>query len=359
MDAEREKHIREEMGEFAKPANIPSAVAFAVDVLLFIGGIAGAVLAEPIWVKLAAVVIAGVAISMLFILGHDAAHMSLFSSRRANAIFGRITFLPCLHNYTLWIIQHNRLHHQSTNVRGLNSFSPFTTHEFSSLPLWRRGVERLYRSVPGFGVYYLVQRWWKDKFFPRGSTPSAKVRSAWRDFTLLLAWLTCLFAGLIWLDAVFGRGVPLAAILWGFLAPFLVWNALMGMTAFLQHTSPRIPWFRTLAEARLVKTQAELATFVRYPRWYDVLSHNIMHHPAHHVNARIPWFRLSSAQRRLDQILGADGVVASIGPKYVLDLTRQCQLYDYERHHWLDFSGRPTAHDSDEDRAAAIASPAK
>ena len=124
MDAEREKHIREEMGEFAKPANIPSAVAFAVDVLLFTGGIAGAVLAEPIWVKLAAVVIAGVAISMLFILGHDAAHMSLFSSRRANAIFGRITFLPCLHNYTLWIIQHNRLHHQSTNVRGLNSFSP-------------------------------------------------------------------------------------------------------------------------------------------------------------------------------------------------------------------------------------------
>jgi omega-6 fatty acid desaturase (delta-12 desaturase) len=127
------------------------------------------------------------------------------------------------------------------------------------------------------------------------------------------------------------------------------------MTAFLQHTSPRIPWFRTLAEARLVKTQAELATFVRYPRWYDVLSHNIMHHPAHHVNARIPWFRLSSAQKRLDQILGADSIVASIGPKYVLDLTRQCQLYDYERHHWLDFSGRPTAHDSDEDRAAALA----
>ena len=174
------------------------------------------------------------------------------------------------------------------------------------------------------------------QIFPTRQYAEREVRSAWRDFTLLLAWLTCLFAA-SWLDAVFGRGVPLAAILWGFLAPFLVWNALMGMTAFLQHTSPRIPWFRTLAEARLVKTQAELATFVRYPRWYDVLSHNIMHHPAHHVNARIPWFRLSSAQRRLDQILGADGVVASIGPKYVLDLTRQCQLYDYERHHWLDF----------------------
>jgi hypothetical protein len=52
MDAEREKHIREEMGEFAKPANIPSAVAFAVDVLLVYWRNRSAVLAEPIWSNL-------------------------------------------------------------------------------------------------------------------------------------------------------------------------------------------------------------------------------------------------------------------------------------------------------------------
>ena len=356
MDFAREKLVRSGMEQFAGPANVQSAIAFFADIVVYVVAVACAVLAEPIWLKVAAVVIAGTATSMLFILGHDAAHMSLFSSRRANASFGRIAFLPCLHNYTLWVIQHNRLHHQSTNVRGLNSFSPLSADEFNALPLWRRGVERLYRSVPGFGAYYLVERWWKDKFFPRSATPAVKARIARRDFALLLVWLAALCGALVWLDASFGREGPALAIVWGFVAPFLVWNALMGMTAWLQHTSPRIPWFRTPAESRLVKTQAELATFIRYPRWYDLISHNIMHHPAHHVNARISWFRLSAAQRHLDHMLGTDAIGAPIGLKYVFGLTRQCQLYDYERHQWLDFSGRPTTEATGDEHAPELVS---
>ena len=355
MDIAREKLVRGAMEEFAGPANVPSAIAFLADAALYIGAVVIAVLAEPIWVKVAAVIIAGTATSMLFILGHDAAHMSLFSSRRANAIFGRVMFLPCLHNYTLWVIQHNRLHHQSTNVRGLNSFSPLSVDEFNSLPAWRRGIERLYRSVPGFGAYYLIERWWKDKFFPRSGTPAVKARVARRDLALLLTWLAVFCGFLVWLDATFVHEAPAMAIVWGFLAPFLVWNALMGMTAWLQHTSPHIPWFRSVAESRLVKTQAELATFIRYPRWYDFISHNIMHHPAHHVNARISWYRLSVAQRHLDLILETDAIGAPIGPKYVLGLTRQCQLYDYERHQWLDFAGRPTTETTSDDHARALA----
>ena len=87
----------------------------------------------------------------------------------------------------------------------------------------------------------------------------------------------------------------------------------MGTTAFLQHTHPRVPWFRTYKQARATKSQAELTVLVQYPAWYDMLSHNIMQHQAHHVSARIPWFRLKSAQRRLTPMLGPDVVVEADG----------------------------------------------
>ena len=343
MDIGREALIRNELSGFAESRTAVSLAAFALDVALYATGVAVAVLATDAWLKVLGVIVAGTATSTLFVLGHDAAHKSLVAGSRLNAVLGRIAFLPCLHNYTLWIIQHNRLHHQSTNVRGVNSFSPLSPAEYARLSPWRRALERFYRSVAGFGAYYLVERWWKDKFIPRAATPAAKRGPAWRDFGLLVFWLALLFAGLVALDAHAGQSSPAAAIAWGFALPFLVWNALMGMTAFLQHTNPRLPWFLTAADARAAKSQAELAVFVRYPRWYDLLSHNIMQHPPHHVNARIPWFRLAAAQRTIDALLGADAVTERMGPRYVLGLTRTCQLYDYERQQWLDFAGHATA----------------
>jgi omega-6 fatty acid desaturase (delta-12 desaturase) len=334
--------LRNATDEFTQPNDVVATAAFAFDVTLYLAGVVAAVTGESPWLKIAGVVAAGTATSTLFILGHDAAHKSLFASRLANAIVARIAFLPCLHNYTLWVIQHNRMHHQATNVRGANSFWPLSLAEYRALPRWRRALERCYRNVAGFGVYYLVERWWKDKYFPRAATPDAKRAGAWRDFALLSSWLVALCAGLVALADATGQRVPAVAIVWGFVLPFLVWNALMGLTAYLQHTHPRLPWFRSQSEARAERGQGELATHVVYPAWYDLLSHNIMWHPAHHANPRVPWFRLQSAQRRLNQLLGERVIVERMTPAYVLRLTRACQLYDYDARLWLDFHGRPT-----------------
>jgi len=315
-----------------------SMAAVVFDWALYLAAVATAVLAENLIVKVLAVVLGGVAISMLFILGHDAAHKSLFSRRALNSIFGRILFLPCLHNYTLWVIQHNRLHHQVTNVKGFNSYSPLTVVEFNNLAPWLRIRERIYRSIVGFGAYYFVERWWRDKFFPRRTVPRGRQLAAWLDFALLSAWVTGFLITLALLEATHGRLV--SAFLWGFVLPFLVWNQLMGLTAFLNHTHPLVPWFRTREEARGSKTQAEVTVVVQFPAWYDLLSHNIMQHQAHHVNPRIPWFRLKSAQRRLSPLLGPTAMVEKMGVGYLLRLTKTCRLYDYENRCWLDFTGR-------------------
>ncbi len=277
---------------------------------------------------------------MLFVLGHDAAHRSLVSGKKLNAVLARLVFLPCLHNYTLWVIEHNRLHHQFNNVRGLNSYSPLSPEEFSRASRGRRILERAYRSPAGFGVYYLVERWWKHKFLPRAAlTPKQRARG-WLDFSILLIWGTVLIWVLTQIGGKFSDANSLWAIVWGFVAPFLVWNQLMGTTAFLQHTHPRVPWFRSREETGATTSQVELTVLVQYPAWYDVLSHNIMQHQAHHISARIPWFRLKAAQRNLTPLLGSDVVVERMGIGYLMKIARQCQLYDYDLNKWMPFTRR-------------------
>ena len=208
------------------------------------------------------------------------------------------------------------------------------------MPAWRRSRERLYRSFAGFGLYYLIERWWQDKFFPRKNLSGKSRRSAWLDFAIVILWPVC-FA-LVAFASLGGGHAFLSAMLWGYVVPFLVWNQLMGLTAFLQHTNPKVHWFRSLEEAREKKTQAELTVLVQYPAWYDLLSHNIMQHQAHHINARIPWYRLKTAQRKFTELLGDAVATEKMSIRYVLRLTRVCQLYDYERNRWLSFAGEPT-----------------
>ena len=209
----------------------PLAVAlFLANIAVYLAAVASAV-ALDVWpARLACAIIAGAAISALFVIGHDAAHGAYTGSRVANAVIGRVAFLPALHNYSLWQVQHNRLHHRLVNIKDFNSWSPLSKAEYDRLPPWRRWVERLYRGPLGFAPYYLIERWWRDKFFPRRRNGTSQHAIFWADFALLLGYL----AGFVVLLGLSGAALPQssapAAIVWGFGVPFLVWNTLMGAT---------------------------------------------------------------------------------------------------------------------------------
>jgi omega-6 fatty acid desaturase (delta-12 desaturase) len=117
----------------------------------------------------------------------------------------------------------------------------------------------------------------------------------------------------------------------------------MGLTVFLQHTHFCVPWFRDAAQAARHGGQEEVTVHVRYPRWYGRLSHDIMEHPAHHINPLIPFYRLNAAQTRLLDVLGDAAIVERVGPRYIRALMRRCKLYDYDRQEWTDFTGTTTA----------------
>ena len=279
-------------------------------------------------------ILAGFALPSLFVIGHDAAHGAYTASPRANAIMARIAFLPVLHNYSLWVAVHNRQHHRAPNLKGHNSWSPLGVAEYRALPPWRRAVERLYRSPAGFAPYYLIERWWRDKFVPRHILPGVSRAAAWRDFALLGVYLAVLVAALAW------SGGWLAVAL-GFVVPFLIWNHMMGTAIYLQHTSPRAPWFASIEEWRGIGGDEDVTLHVRMPLWYGALSHHIMDHPAHHIQPLIPLYRLPAAQARLNALLGERALVETFSLRYLFATIHACKLYDYRRASLVRFRRQP------------------
>ncbi len=291
--------------------------------------------AVPLWLRIVGGIVAGFTLPSLFVIGHDAAHGAFTANAAANAVMARIAFLPVLHNYSLWVAVHNRQHHRAPNLKGHNSWSPLDVAEYRALPWWRRAVERLYRSPAGFAPYYLVERWWRDKFVPRHLLPGVKRANAWRDFALLAAYLAVLVGALAW------SGGVLSVVL-GFVVPFLIWNHMMGTAIYLQHTSLRAPWFASIEEWRRLGGEEEVTIHVRMPRWYGALTHHIMDHPAHHIQPLIPLYRLPAAQARLNELLGSRALVEDFSLQYLFATTHACKLYDYRAGRWCDFAGNPT-----------------
>lgn len=333
------KHLRSALEPFARRATAPALTLFLATLAVYGLALAGAVALDITVVRLAAAVLAGTAMSSLFVIGHDAAHGAYAPSRRLNTFIGRIAFLPVLHNYSMWQVQHNRLHHRLPNLKGYNSWFPLTKAEYDTLPVWRRGLERLYRSPLGFGPYYLLERWWQYELFPGRNE---RRLAPWLDLAFLAAFVAAFVAALAWLGHTLETGA-IAAVAWGFVVPFLVWNAYMGATTYIQHTHPRIPWFEALSEWRRLGGQEEVTFHLEVPRWYGLISHHIMDHPAHHLHPKIPLYRIAAAQRRLNELLGERAVVQRFSPAYLFSTMACCKLYDFRQHRWLDFAGNPTS----------------
>ena len=291
----------------------------------------------PLLGKLVLLVPLQVSLARLFILGHDACHGSLFASPSANQIVGRLLFFPTLTTFSLWYVGHNLAHHGFANLKGRDRvWVPLSPEDYAALPSWRQRLERLYRSVWGFGLYYAVELWLKSLFFPSRQHGGARRRIFWLD-----AWLTA-FAGagyvafLIWRAEATGQAWWLLVLL-GAVIPFALWNYLMGFVTFLHHNGPDTRWFDSRTRWSRFGGRDDLTRDIRLPFGSEKLLHGIMRHRAHHFDTRIPNYRLGLASRKLfaSDARGLQGHF--VGWSELRRITRGCALYDYKASRWMAF----------------------
>jgi omega-6 fatty acid desaturase (delta-12 desaturase) len=313
-----------------------------------------AVLHAPWWpLQVACAVLAAPFIVTFFVVGHDACHGGLTPYGPLNKVLGRIALLPSCTPYVSWEFAHNRVHHSYTNLRGKDyAWAPFSKEEYDRLPRLRRWLERHYRSVWGFGSYYFIEYWLRHLMFPPRKERQQMKRAV--TFALDLVLVLVFMAAQIWglyawsetlveSESFWGPFTDFSALLLAVIVlPFLLWNWGMGAAIFQHHNHPRVVWYANREEWDFFAGQVESTVHAQMPRWIEWISAFIMQHTAHHVNSRIPLYRLSESQRYLERAYTDEIIVEPWRFTAVGETLARCKLYDYENHRWLNFKGRPT-----------------
>jgi len=245
-------------------------------------------LAVGLWITLPMSALAAGFLVRIFIIQHDCGHGSFFRSRRANELIGRLCSLMTLTPYAFWRRQHAR-HHGSWNnldrraASGLDIYSScMTVAEYRALARWRRYLVRLANHpmvanvlLPPlvFVVLYRMpfdaaKGWQRER----------------REVYLTNLALIVLFGGL---GLTLGYGRVAAVQL-----PIMVIASIVGVWLFsVQHRFEHAQWMRDaswgFAAASLGGT-----SYLRLPRLLQWFTGNIGFHHVHHVDPRIPNYRL-------------------------------------------------------------------
>lgn len=254
-----------------------------------------------IWLALPLAPLAAGFLVRIFIIQHDCGHGSFFRSRRANNAVGSLCSMMTLTPYAFWRRQHAR-HHGSWNnldrraASGVDIYSScLTLAEYLRLGWWRR---RLYRLAYHPVVSHLVLPPVVFLLLYRVPFDAAK---EWRRERNTV-YLTNLALG----GLVVGLGLAIgfervAAVQ----LPIMVVAAIVGVWLFsIQHRFEGTLW---ASEADWSFTTAALrgSSHLHLPRILQWFTGNIGFHHAHHLNPRIPNYRLEECHNSLPDLQAA------------------------------------------------------
>jgi omega-6 fatty acid desaturase (delta-12 desaturase) len=331
------------LSPFARPSNVLGLSIFISEYLVYWSAVAAVIFAPWLAVKILASLIAGLKLSAFVTLGHDAAHRTLVANRKLNWWLAIFLFVPCMHNYRLWIWDHHEIHHPETNGDHFDSYTPYSKQEFERLAWHRQLFERVIRSPSfiGFGVHYLFQRMASVRILPRAMVPARHRAAAWGHFVVLMIF-HAVFIGALLAAPDFAPVSMAEALLLGYVLPLFLFACLTGGSLYLMHTHPGVPWFKGEVDRQGAGAAELCSTYLSLPNLVSRYIHNVFAHSAHHAHPRIPSYRLLEAQRVLDDLLGARAVSEPMRLSGVLRTMKVCKLYDFDKHQWLDFAGNPT-----------------
>lgn len=235
------------------------------------------------WITLLLAVPAAGFLLRLFVIQHDCGHGSLFRSRFANDLTGRIIGVFTLTPYDYWRRTHAAHHATSGNLdrRGVGDINTLTVREYLALSRRRRLAYRFYRHplvLFGIGPIYL--------FILKHRLPlDMPLRSGvWRN---LLATNAGIVALIVVLAMLVGPIEMLKLQL-----PIVVLAASAGIWLFhVQHQFEESYWQRD-GSWSFYQAALQGSSYYCLPRALQWLTASIGLHHIHHLCSRIPNYRL-------------------------------------------------------------------
>lgn len=260
----------------------------------------------------------GTALTGFFVIGHDCGHRSFAKTRWVNDLVGHIMFMPLVYPFHSWRIGHNHHHKHTNKLDEDNAWHPIRPHVFEA---WSEREQWSYER------FLLSRLWWV------GSIGHwAVVHFDWRKFrkqdqgdVKLSVAVVVLFAAITFPTIIATIGI------WGWIkfwfVPWLVYHFWMSTFTYVHHTAPDVP-FETADKWNQALAQLNGTIHCNYPRWIEILCHDINVHVPHHISTAIPSYNLRLAYGSLQKQW-----VSHLHPEcdfswsLMKELTNKCHLY--------------------------------
>ena len=254
---------------------------FALWVVMFIS------LKVTYWLTLALAIPTAGFMVRIFIIFHDCGHGSFFASRKANEIVGILTGILTFTPWTRWWHDH-AIHHATAgdlDRRGVGDVKVMTVKEYLAAPRWKMISYRLMRNpfnmfiIGAPIVFGIVNRFYSS------STGKRERSSVWWTNLALVVLITFLCLAVGW------KAYLMVQI------PVLFLGSATGVWLFyLQHQFEGVYWER---HTRWDFFEAGLkgSSYFKLPRLIQWFTGNIGFHHIHHLNAKIPNYRLEECYR--------------------------------------------------------------
>ncbi len=303
----------------------------AVDLLAYAAFVVGALRAPHPLLQLGSGLLAGVAVAALFVWAHDAAHGALFESEKVAEVLGTAAMLPSLNMYRLWSYGHNKVHHGFTSYSPIDwIWKPDTAQEYLARGRWSRLIYRVERTLPGCALHYVLRVWWPGmvRFKPEGG--ARRQRHFGKSKAITAAFVVVAVVGAALVAGPWG-------VITAVVVPWVVFNYHIALFVYLHHTHPTLPFFDDRKRWSATIGQLGCSTVVRGGKLFELVTHNIMIHTPHHVDMRIPFYRLPRAWSELTATFGEQVVTYRFRWRTVAGIFRECKLFDFDNQRWYRF----------------------
>ena len=276
-------------------ATRPYAADFAVKswwvvistTLLLVGCVAGTLphvagIHVPLAARIACSVLTGLLLLRLFVIYHDQQHHAILSKSKLAEYFMRFFGVMALSPSSIWRASHNYHHKHNSKLRSahIGSYPIMTRAEYLRSSK-RTRFEYLFMRHPATILFgYVFVFFWGMCVYPFFNNPKEHYDCAIAPVVhLTLAVILFFFCG-GWLT-----------LFLTLLLPHLIGSAIGSYLFYAQHNFPGVSFFDRHGWA-YEKAALESSSYMKTGPIMAWFTANIGYHHIHHLNARIPFYRL-------------------------------------------------------------------
>jgi len=276
---------------FAKDNPLKSWWCILSTTFFLISAMAGTFPGLPLGVRIACCAVTGLLIVRLFVIYHDQQHHAILPKSRLAELYMRIFGIWVLCPSSIWRCSHDYHHAHNSKLRSahIGSYPIMTAEQYRISTKGERFVYLLMRHPLTILFGYLFVFLFGMVIYPFINSPR-------KHFDCLLALLLHLALGAA-LVLMFGWG----ALLLTLVIPLLIACALGSYLFYAQHNFPTVT-FKDRSGWTYEGAALESSSFLKTNPVTAWFTGNIGYHHIHHLNHRIPFYRLPEVLRAIPEL---------------------------------------------------------